>query len=172
MALPDEAEQLAAIQRRAWQEDLPPEVSAPMLSEASLDAAAEIWRRAIVRPPLAECRVLVAVDGTNGRVTGFAATMPAQDPDADEATDGEVAEFVVDPVSRRRGHGSRLVNAAVDTLRADGYRLARIWVRSTDDVLRGFLSASGWAADGAHRELGDTEAGNRLKQVRLHTAIG
>ncbi len=35
-----------------------------------------------------------------------------------------------------------------------------------------FLTASGWAADGASREIGSDDESLRLKQVRLHTDLG
>ena len=93
--------------------------------------------------------------------------------DADGGADGAVDEFAIDPTARRRGHGGRLVNACVDTLRADGFARAQWWVDSTDDVLRRFLLAAGWAPDGAHRELGlDESDAVRLKQIRLHSDIG
>ena len=47
----------------------------------------------------------------------------------------------------------------------------RTWTASTDDATRSLLVASGWATDGAHREL-ESADGRRLKQVRLHTSIG
>ena len=43
------------------------------------------------------------------------------DPDAEPGEDALVAEFVVDPSAQRQGHGSRLLNAVADTLRADGF---------------------------------------------------
>ena len=60
----------------------------------------------------------------------------------------------------------------VDTLRADRFTRATTWLTSTDDARREFLVGSGWAADGAHRELdlhGDGSV--RVKQVRLHTDL-
>ena len=78
-----------------------------------------------------------------------------------------------DPEATRAGHGSRLLNAVVDTIRADGFRRVTVWVNSTDDVLRAFYTDSGWAPDGAHRELdlyGDESV--RIKQIRLHTDPG
>ena len=73
------------------------------------------------------------------RVTGFATTVPAADADADPRDDGAIEEFAIDPVAQRLGHGSRLLNACVDTLRADRFRRARWWVWAADDVLRRFL---------------------------------
>ena len=86
--------------------------------------------------------------------------------------DGESVAFHIDPAAFGAGHGSRLLAAAADTLRADGFTQARIWVVVRDDALRAFLEPAGWAPDGAHRELdliGDGAA--RLRQVRLHTDL-
>ena len=58
----------------------------------------------------------------------------------------------------------------MDTLAADRFTRVRWWIASTDDALREFVTSSGWAADGAQRELQD-EAGNTVKQVRLHTTL-
>ena len=132
------------------------------------DEATRAWHDAIVRPPLAHFRVLVAI-GEPG-VVAFAVTGPSPDEDAEERV-GAIGEFVVDPRERGRGHGSRLLNAAVDTLRTDGYEVATIWVQAADDALRAFLTACGWAADGAHQEVAVDDAGARLKLVRLHTRI-
>lgn len=168
LALPVEAAQIAAVQRRAWQQ-LPADLATSVLGQVDLNGMAESWRTAILRPPLAQFRVLVAVAGE--RVVGFAAVGPSADDDAEPGADGVVAEFAVDPVAQRSGHGSRLLNACVDTLRADGFDRATWWVRATDDALRGFLSGAGWAPDGSHQELGTDDESLRVKLVRLHTDI-
>jgi GNAT superfamily N-acetyltransferase len=171
LALAAEAPAIARIQRRGWQQRLAPEAAA-VLGDVALDAMVEAWHRAIIRPPAARFRVLVAVSSGDG-VVGFAATVPSADADA-AADDGEIEEFVIDPPAQRRGHGSRLLHACVDTLSADGFGRARWWLGATDDVLRAFATDAGWAADGASREIGvddDEQPQVRLKQVRLHTDI-
>jgi GNAT superfamily N-acetyltransferase len=169
LALPAEAASIAAVQRRGWTQTMPADVASEVLSSVDLDTMTERWEQAILRPPLAQFRVLVAVE--ESRVVGFAAMGPSDDPDAAAGEDGLVAEFVVDPQAQRRGHGSRLLNACVDTLRADGFTRATWWLHASDDALRGFLTGAGWAADGAHTEVAVTEGGPGLKLVRLHTAI-
>ncbi len=168
LALPVEAAQIATIQRRVWNQQLPAEVAGSVLGGVDLDDMTRSWHAAIVRPPLAQFRVLVAV--TDDRVVGFAALGPSDDPDAEPGQDGIVAEFAIDPAAQRAGHGSRLLNACMDTLRTDGFGRATWWVRSTDDALRRFLTESGWAPDGGHQEIG-IDDGARLKLVRLHTDI-
>lgn len=145
------------------------DVSSYLLESMDRDQMAEAWHRAITRPPEARCRVLVAVG--DQEPMAFATTVPSQDEDADQATDGAIDEFVVDPLAFGHGHGSRLLNACVDTLRADGFTRATMWIASTDDGLRSFLESAGWAADGSHRELGEEGTPLRLKQVRLHSDI-
>jgi ribosomal protein S18 acetylase RimI-like enzyme len=169
LAWPAEASSIAELQRRSWAIQWPADLAELMLSSVSLAEMTDSWRAAIERPPQAAFRVLVATDGQ--RVVGFATTMPSQDGDADPAVDGAIEVFVVDPAAQHRGHGSRLLNACADTLRADGFARARWWVNTNDDALRQFLTAAGWAADGATREIGPEDGSVRLKQVRLHTDL-
>ncbi len=169
LALPGEAAAIATIQRNCWSQGLSPAAAEQALASVGVDEMAASWEEAITRPPLAQLRVLVAV-GEDG-VAGFAALGPSDDPDADPGEDALVAEFCIEPASQRMGHGSRLLNASIDTLRADGFSRATWWVRSEDDVLRRFLNEAGWAADGAHTEVAIDEAGPRVKLVRLHTAV-
>lgn len=169
LALPGEAVAIAAIQRSCWSQALPPAAAEQALASVGEDEMAASWEEAIARPPLAQLRVLVAV-GEDG-VAGFAVLGPSDDPDADPAEDALVAEFCINPASQRMGHGSRLLNATIDTLRADGFSRATWWVRSDDDALRRFLTEAGWAPDGAHTEVAMDEAGPRVKLVRLHTGI-
>jgi GNAT superfamily N-acetyltransferase len=84
--------------------------------------------------------------------------------------DGELSELTLDPDERGKGHGSRLLQAAVDTMRADRFTRAVSWAMVGDDALRAFLTEAGWAPDTAHRELAlDQDGETRVKQVRLHT---
>ena len=170
LAWPAEASSIAELQRRSWATQWPADLAESMLSSVSLAEMVESWHTAIERPPEARFRVLVATDGK--RVVGFATTMPSQDEDADRSNDGAIEAFVVDPPAQHQGHGSRLLNACADTLRADGFVRATCWVNARDNRLQGFLAAAGWAADGATREIGSEDESVRLKQVRLHTDLG
>ena len=166
----DDATGIAEVQVRAWRREyadlLPPEVL-DGLDPAQFAAA---WQGSLNSPQDARNRVLVALE--RNTVRGFAVTGPASDPDADPIAVGEISELTVDPEHTRQGHGSRLVQACADTLRADRFGTALVWLTSQDDVRRAFLTGAGWAPDGAHRELdlhGDGSV--RVKQVRLHTDL-
>lgn len=169
VAWADDAPAIADLQVRTWQESY-----AGLLPAVALDldpaAVAEAWRASLVKPADARNRVLVALE--RNRVVGFAVTGPASDPDCDPVSDAELMELDVDPGERGRGHGSRLLQAAVDTMRADRFTRGVHWAIATDDALRGFLTDAGWAPDTAHRELDlDGEGTTTVKQVRLHTAF-
>ncbi len=170
LAWPDDAAAIAAVQVRAWRERYAEILPADVLEELPAEQFHEAWLSSITRPTEARQRVLVAL--ARATVHGFAATAPSTDPDASPATDGEVAEFVVDPEQRRAGHGSRLLHAVVDTMRSDKFTRGTWWLNATDDDLRTFLADQGWDADGAHRELDLHGDGSVVvKQVRLHTDL-
>ena len=170
VAWADDAEAIAGVQLRAWRASYDGVLPAELLEAMDTEQLAQGWRNALVAPPDARNRVLIAL--ARNTVTGYALTGPAADPDCDPVADGEVADLTVDPVERGHGHGSRLMQACVDTLRADRFTRSVTWIASTDDALRTFLVGSGWEADGAHRTLDLTGDGSvQVKQVRLHTGI-
>ncbi|MBE7323318.1 GNAT family N-acetyltransferase [Nocardioides sp. Y6] len=170
IAWADDAPAIAATQVRAWRASLSDVVPAEHLPTDPADVA-PAWQQALASPGDARRRALVALE--RNTVVGFVLTSPAEDPDCDPIAVGEMAELTLAPDVHGRGHGSRLLQAAVDTLAADGFTTAVTWVHSRDDALRGFLESAGWAADGAHRELAlDEDAESGVRQVRLHTAIG
>jgi ribosomal protein S18 acetylase RimI-like enzyme len=170
VAWTDDADAIAAVQVRAWRQSYADLFPAEVLEALDPAEFAEALRASLTKPKDARNRVLVALE--RNTVRGFAITSPSEDPDSDPIVDGEVSELTVDPDQTRHGHGSRLIQACADTLRADRFTRAVTWLNSTDDDRRQFLTSAGWAADGAHRELdlrGDGEI--LVKQVRLHTAL-
>lgn len=170
VAWADDAPAIAAVQVRAWKSDWAGTVPADRLPDDPR-VLEPVWRNALVSPGDARRRVLVALE--RDRLVGFVLTGPATDPDCDQVVVGEMTDLTVEPGERGAGHGSRLLQAAVDTLVADRFTTAVTWVGSRDDALRTFLTDAGWDADGAHRELAlDEDAATGVRQVRLHTAIG
>jgi ribosomal protein S18 acetylase RimI-like enzyme len=165
-----DAAAIAQVQVDAWRERYGAVLPGEVLGTLRVDDLAEVWEQSIEHPRDARQRVLVALE--RATVRGFAAVAPSTDGDADGLRDAEMVELEVARGARGRGHGSRLLHAAVDTMRADRFVRATVWLNDDDDARRGFLSASGWAADGAHRELdlhGDGVV--RVKQVRLHSDL-
>jgi GNAT superfamily N-acetyltransferase len=173
-ALPDDAEAIAEVQVAAWRTVYADLLPAEVLDELDSPEARDQWRAAVSAPPSPRHRVLVALSGPD--VVGFTSFGPAEDPDLAAMVDAELSALSVRPDRRGEGHGSRLVNAAVDHLRGDGFLHVRVWLAEpggADDRLHAFLTGAGWAQDGARREL-DLHGDGRLvvPQVRLHAAIG
>jgi ribosomal protein S18 acetylase RimI-like enzyme len=171
VAWAEDAAAIAAVQVRAWRASYAGVLPRELLTGLDADQFAAGWVRSLTTPPDARNRVLVALE--RNLVTGFALTGPAADPDCDPVADGEVTDLTVDPHKRHAGHGSRLMQASIDTLKADRFTRAVTWLAAQDDETRAFLTAAGWAPDGAHRTLDLTGDGSvQVKQVRLHTALG
>jgi GNAT superfamily N-acetyltransferase len=172
-AQPDDAASIASVQAAAWRATYGNVLPADVLEDLDSPAVHDQWREAVTTPPSARHRVLVAMTGAD--VVGFAAIGPSEDSDLVAMVDAEMSALCVLPDRVREGHGSRLVNAAVDHLRTDGFLHVRVWLAAgaEDERLHAFLAGAGWAEDGARREL-DLHGDGRVvvPQVRLHAAIG
>ncbi len=99
------------------------------------------WANSISKPPTLGHVVFVATH--DGAVVGFAAVAPPS----------QIVAFEVDPERRRRGHGSRLLAAAVDHLKAHGATEMKLWSLSNDSVREDFLRSAGFAESGMVRQL-------------------
>jgi len=161
---------LARVQASAWRLDYRGTLPDDDLAALPESEFAQRWQQATDDPPSARYHVLAACAGPD--VVGLATLTPADDPDRDPAIDAEVAALVVDPERRHQGHGSRLLAAAADHLRGDGFTAAVAWVDADADAVRSFLESAGWAPDGAHRSLDLRGDGTVVvKQLRLHTDL-
>ena len=122
------------------------------------------WETAVTEPPSPEHHVLVATtaesDSTDRTVVGLLGMAPTQSMDAEGRVDEtgvqavEVTALGVEPDSQRRGHGSRLLAAAVDLARQDGARALVAWAVRGDESVSRLLTSVGMAPTGAHRVLG------------------
>lgn len=162
--------EIARIQTVTWAHGYASILPEPVLAAITVDTASAAWTEAITTPPSARHHVLVALE--QEWLVGFAAVAPADDlqpdePDAD--TTVHIGPVVVEPRFGRRGHGSRLMAAAVDVARLDGMVRAISWIPERDTVTREFLIGAGWAPDGLVRAL-DTGAGE-LREIRLHASL-
>jgi len=152
---------------------LPPHVLAN-LDEAYLTRG---WREAITASPSPRHRVLIAVEQGESatEVVGFAAAGPAdeqaQAPEEPSlpADVAAVTDLLVEPRWGRRGHGSRLLSAAVDLWREDGFTHAVAWAYEQDVATQKFLTSAGWSPDGAGRALDVDDM--LVPQLRLHVDL-
>ena len=174
-ARPADASDIARIQVARWRAGYAGFVPADVLAELTSPEAEGRWREhwagSLASPPTSRHRALVAVAaGAGGArlVAGFASFGPATDPDRWPATDAELYELCVAQDQAGRGHGSRLLNAAAAAMADDGFGAVSGWVLERDRAGREFLESSGWAADGARREL---DMGVPVPLIRLHAAL-
>jgi len=173
LARTSDVDDIAEVNVRSWRSHYSGVLPADVLAALDARDLAMSWASSILNPPIASQRVLVAVD--DDRVVGYAAIGPSQDPDAD-ATTAELLALEVDPDHVRIGHGSRLMAAAVDHLRANGMQTAVAWCALGDEPRRSFLQSTGWGPDSAFRDVSvgyDTDGVEVLvREVRLVTDLG
>lgn len=163
--------EIARIQVETWQFSYADQLPAEALAALTVEAATDAWQPAVVSPPSPRHHVLVALEGQ--WTVGFTAFGPADDlqpEDTDPETTIAVGPLIVEARWRRRGHGSRLMAATIDTARADAMTRAIAWVPESDQGTREFLVGAGWAADGLVRAL-DTGA-SELREQRLAVSFG
>jgi len=169
LAMVSDAPAVGFVQAVLWTEVyaglMPPEVTADFQPQSF----AKVWRDSLEAPPSPAHRLLVACAGD--QVVGFSAIGPSSDPDARDG-DGEILILGIHPQGRRVGHGSRLLNASVDTARGAGFRALGAWLPGRDEMTRAFLVAAGFAPDGAFRDrvLGPEDS-DVLREVRLRSAV-
>ena len=175
-ARPEDAAEIARIQVATWRvayRRMLPRTVLDSLDEAWI---AERWSAAVEQPPSPRHRVLVAVEqAEQSYLVGFAASGPADEqalaPEEPPLPDdvAAVTDLLVEPRWGRRGHGSRLLAAAVDLWREDAFTAAVAWAYDADTATRKFLTSAGWAPDGAGRAL-DVED-MLVYQLRLHVDL-
>lgn len=131
---------------------------------------AAVWRRSLERPPGPVHRLLVACAGA--QVVGFAAVGPAAPGEVGAPEDAaELFDLAVHADARGVGHGSRLLNAAADTLRANDRTALLAWLPAVDERARGFAAHAGLGPDGAWRERVVGPEGQTLREIRVQAAL-
>jgi ribosomal protein S18 acetylase RimI-like enzyme len=153
----------AVVYREAYAGTLADEVLAQFEPRAFTNA----WRESLTNAPSRDHLLLVACAGE--QVVGLAAVGPSSDPDGQETA--ELLVLAVHPEARRQGHGSRLLNAAVDTARGRDRHVLSTWLLAGDDRTRAFLTAAGFETDGAHRERVVDAEGATAREVRLSAGL-
>lgn len=153
--LPDSAE-IARIQLLTWRTAYTHILPASVLDGLDEEAARDQWAAALSSGHT----VLIALEGS-WRV-GFAAYRVL-------GATVEVGPLLVEPRWGRRGHGSRLLAAAIDLARQAGANKGIIWIPQQDAVSEAFLTSAGWGLDGRRRTL-DTGDG-LVQEAALQTVF-
>jgi GNAT superfamily N-acetyltransferase len=176
-ARPEDSGDIARIQLSTWRTAYRRMFPAHILANLDEGYLARGWDEAIQSPPSPRHRVLIAVEqsATSTEVVGFAAAGPADEqalaPEEPPLPKGYAAitDILVEPRWGRRGHGSRLLSAAVDLWREDGFTHAVAWLYEQDQAMQKFLTSAGWERDGAGRALDVDDM--LVPQQRYHVAL-
>lgn len=168
-ATPGDAAAIGIVQDAVWAEAFLGLIPSAALAAGSPAAFAQAWEASLAAPPSPRHVALVARAGD--RVVGFAALAPNDDPDAGgDAPTHDLLVLGVHPRDRGAGHGSRLLNACVDVAGELGAWRVSAWVPDALRGTRAFLSAAGFAADGARRDRVVSADGDTLSEARLVVA--
>lgn len=168
---PTDAPAVGLVQAFVWQDAYADVLDAAVLEQLTGPAFGNAWRRSLESPPTPRHRLLVATAGP--QVVGYVSVGPAgEEPGLDPGTTGMIYDGGVHPEGRRAGHGSRLLNAAIDTLRAGGspdgdLTAVAVWVLADAEGPRAFLQSAGFEPDGAWRDRAVDEDGRTAREVRL-----
>ena len=177
----EDAAEIARVQLLTWRTAYARLIPPHILDRLDKSWLTDRWLAAVENPPTARHHVLVAVEQSEpgASVVGFVAIGPADDdtaapgaPDDEERLadpPAAVTDLLVEPRFGRRGHGSRLVSAAMAHWTDEGFATAWMWAFSEDPATLSFLTSAGWDFDGRTRGL-DMD-GVVVPQRRLHVAV-
>ena len=145
-----DAEAIEAVVRRAWRREGLEE------PEERIDR----WRGRLRSTELA-----VLVWDQEGAVAGVVAAGASDDEDA-PLDHGLLRALYVDPPAQGAGVGSALFEAAIEHLRAAGFRGVELWVLADDEAARAFYARRGF------RDVGEgVDPGTGLAEVRCRRAL-
>lgn len=153
---------IGAVQAQVWRDAFGELVEPQTLAEFTPDAFEAAWRTSLPAPPSPVHRLLVATELDD--VVGFVAVGPTE-----ETGDGEILAGGVSPERRGHGHGSRLLNAAMDTLAANDIHHVRVRVVERNTPLVRFLAVAGFVASGGYADRVVTSTGDTVREIELHT---
>lgn len=145
-ASPDEADVLAALHVRTWQEayaGLMPEDYLRSLNPAD---RLPTWRQILI--PESPSTIFVAE--FQGELIGFSSGGPSGDEDADLKT-GEVYSIYLLREFWDKGIGKELHDTLLTALHERGYEKATLWVLDTNDRTRRWYERQGWKHDGSQK---------------------
>lgn len=164
-ARPDDVTAVGQVQAAVWRAAYDGIVEADALEQFLPENFAGAWQQSLSTPPSPVHRLLVATELDD--VVGFVAIGPAEEPGS-----GEILAGGVDPERRHRGHGSRLLNAAIDTLAVNDITHVRTRILEGDTLLVRFLAEAGFSLSGAYADRVVTSDGDSVREIELETGLG
>lgn len=142
-AKPEDAEAVAVIQVRGWQEAYKDIMPDRHLAAMTVEARKSTWEQ------LLASGVTFVSESPTG-ITGFCSVGATRDDRPDGSRFGEIYALYVEPKLWRNGVGQGLCDAGLSWLRAEGFEAASLWVLEKNLIGRSFYEKAGFAADGGH----------------------
>ena len=164
-AEPSDARGIAEVKVASWKSAYRGILPDSLLDNLSVEDNEVRWRARIV-----EHTSKVLVLEQNGRVIGFVASGASRDEDVDQKRVGEIVAIYLEPKDWRRGHGSALVDAAIESLQKEEYTEVTLWVLRDNERGIKFYEAVGFEADGAAKVV-TRKDGTKLPEVRYRRSI-
>lgn len=162
----DDADRIGRIHVVSWQEAYADALPGSFLQGLSISERQQRWRQRLTAPDWPVRALVVARDGI---VAGFACVGESRDDTAVAGT-GELQSIYLDPEYWGHGLGRRLHDAALETLRQEGYVRATLWVLDGNARARRFYERIGWVLDGETKV--DSIAGSPpVTEVRYGQAL-
>lgn len=146
----DDAAGAAAVHHRSWVSTYTPLLRHDQAGQITLAERVAHWEWLLrSQPPHIGSLVAVRSGAIVGLVEWEVGVLA-------DASVGEIHAIHVTSEERGRGVGWRLLEAAVQALRAHGMRRAMLWVVEANSTARAFYERQGWAWDGTvlERPLG------------------
>lgn len=138
---------IAEVQVRTWQTAYAGLLPAEQLDAMSVERSHRGWSRRLAD---LEPTAAMLVADLDGEIAGFVNCGPALDKDATPDR-GQLYAIYVAAAHWRGGIGRQLNDAALESLRANGFRSATLWVLRANTRACDFYTTVGWVADGAEQ---------------------
>lgn len=168
----EDASTLSSLHRATWQAAYSELLPAETLDTLDTPSMRQVWAETVT----GGATVLIATEGevpVGFVVAGLAPEGEVAAPDGtlpcDAARTALVSSLLVEPRWGRRGHGGRLLVAALTALRDAGATRGIAWVPAEDPASLSFYRRAGWEPDGTVRTL-DAD-GRPLRELRLTGSV-
>ena len=163
-----DAEAIAEVHIASWRAAYRGLMPDEVLDGLRLDQRTQQWRTWLAQGG-ERADTLLAERG--GSIEGFCTlAMPSRDSD-EGAEVAEVPALYLRPESRRGGVGTTLLGAALDEIRARGFRDAILWMLEGNDPAEAFYERRGWRRDGGSRGSRYLPDMEELVEVRFRRSV-
>ena len=159
-ASPSDVDAIASLHLASWRTAYRGIVPDEFLAAITLESRVIRWRNALSSSESPPTETIVAVDGNT--IQGVCNFGPRRRPQSTGV--GEVRALHVEPTSRRRGIGQRLLDEALRRLAIRGFGGAVLWVLRDNVDARHFYEAQGWAVTG--EEMVEERDGYAIPETR------